>query len=218
MDFNKKKSDLEKLKLRMKKDKSLPLKETAKNLVFGDGDIKSRIMFIGEGPGYWEDQKGIPFVGRAGAFLNQLLFSIKIPRNSVFITNVIHYRPPENRDPLPEELEAFKPYLDKMIKIISPKIIITLGRFSMAKFLPGVTIGKVHGKPSIVKTDNKEVVVLPMYHPAAGLRNPNIKSLMMDDFKKIPGIIEKLDEVQKNEEVESKKKNEKDQANQLSLV
>src|SRR5690606_6182380 len=147
----------------MLQDASLPLKKGATKLVFGEGDPESRIMFIGEGPGYWEDQKGEPFVGNAGALLNHLLSAIGLKRKDVFITNVVHHRPPDNRDPLPEELAAYRTYLDKMIDIISPKVIVTLGRFSMGKFIPGVLISRVHGKPHAVKWKEKDVVILPMY-------------------------------------------------------
>ena len=126
---------LDDLRQKMQKDLDLPLRKGATNLVFGDGNPDSALLFIGEGPGFWEDKKGIPFVGNAGALLNQLLSSINMDRSKVYITNVVHFRPPENRDPTPEELQAFKPYLDGIIGIISPKVVVTLGRFSMAKFL-----------------------------------------------------------------------------------
>src|SRR5512137_438913 len=135
--------ELRKLKSKSLNDESLPLRSNAKNLVFGTGNPNAEILFIGEGPGYWEDIKGEPFVGNAGALLNQLLSLIKVERKEVFITNVIMYRPPNNRDPEPSEIKAFEPYLDKIIGIISPKLIVTLGRFSMAKFLPGVFISSV---------------------------------------------------------------------------
>lgn len=204
---------LDKLKEKMKNDK-LPLKQSATNLVFGDGDPNAKIMFIGEGPGFWEDKKAIPFVGNAGALLNQLLLSIKLPREDVFITNVIHYRPPDNRDPLPEELEAFKPYLDKMIKIIDPKVIVTLGRFSMGKFLPGVTISTVHGKPKKVTWKDKDVIIMPMYHPAAGLRSSEIKRRLFDDFKKLPELLDNLDKVER----EKQEEDNKDNSEQMKLV
>jgi DNA polymerase len=202
---------LEKLRQKMLEDKSLPLREGANNLVFGDGNSEAEILFIGEGPGYWEDKKGIPFVGNAGAFLNQLLHTIEIPREEVFITNVIHYRAPSNRDPKPEEIDAFGVYLDKIIDIIDSKIIVTLGRFSMAKFLPGVTISSVHGKPRVVDWKKRKIVVIPMYHPAAGLRRTEIKESTINDFKKIPGIMTDLDNYLK-EEVED------ESSDQLSLV
>src|SRR3990172_9096064 len=141
-----KQEKLNELKKRMADDKALPLRKGATNLVFGEGSSETEIMFIGEGPGYYEDQKGRPFVGNAGAFLNQLLTTAGLIREKVFITNVVHHKPPENRDPEPDEISAYGKYLDKIVEIISPKLILTLGRFSMAKFLPGVFISSVHGK------------------------------------------------------------------------
>ena len=173
----------------MKADKALPLQESAANLVFGAGNPAAEVMFIGEGPGYWEDQKGKPFVGNSGKFLDQLLHSIKLPREKVFITNVVNYRPPENRDPLPGEIAAFKPYIDKMIDIIKPNIIITLGRFSMAKFIPGVKISDVHGREKVIDWKGREITIIPMYHPAAGLRNGEVKRKSIEDFSKIPDIL-----------------------------
>lgn len=180
---------LTELYFKMKADKTLPLQEGATNLVFGAGNPAAEVMFIGEGPGYWEDQKGKPFVGNSGKFLDQLLHSIKLPREAVFITNVINYRPPENRDPSPEEMAAFKLYIDKMIDIIKPKIIVTLGRFSMAKFIPGVRISDVHGKEKVIDWKGRKIVIIPMYHPAAGLRNGEVKRRTIEDFSKIPDIL-----------------------------
>jgi DNA polymerase len=187
---------LDKLKGKMNKDETLPLRKGATNLVFGEGNPDAKVMFIGEGPGYWEDQKGQPFVGNAGAFLNQLLQSIKLPREHVFITNVVNYRPPENRDPLPEEIAAFSSYIDKMIEIIKPKMIVTLGRFSMAKFLPGVKISNVHGKLHTVDWKGREIIIVPMYHPAAGLRNGEIKRRTVEDFQKLPEILKETDKIE----------------------
>jgi len=209
-----KKSELEKLKKKMLADDSLPLRKGATNLVFSDGSPVAEIMFIGEGPGYWEDQKSLPFVGNAGMFLNQLLATIGLKRTDVFITNVVHHRPPENRDPEPHELEAYKPYLDEMIKIVNPKVIITLGRFSMAKFLPGVTISSVHGKPRSVNFSGVRILVIPMYHPAAGLRNGTVKEQMLTDFKKIPDIISKFNESDEKNAVEE----EENKGEQMNLL
>ncbi len=197
---------LEQLKKKMIEDKTLPLRQRATNLVFGEGNPDAKIMLIGEGPGYWEDQKARPFVGNAGAFLNQLLRSVKLKRregltignreDEVFITNVINYRPPGNRDPLPEEIAAFKPYLDEMIEIIRPKIIVTLGRFSMAKFLPGVKISDVHGKPDTIIWRGRKIVIVPMYHPAAALRNGEIKRKSLEDFQKLSEILKEVDRIE----------------------
>lgn len=206
MTKEKKQKALNKLKEKMSRDETLPLRNGATNLVFGEGNPDAKVMFIGEGPGYWEDQKGRPFVGNAGAFLNQLLHSIKLKRkegftignrkDEVFITNVINYRPPENRDPLPEEIAAFRLYINKMIEIIKPKVIVTLGRFSMAKFLPGVKISDVHGKPHTVAWKGREITIVPMYHPAAGLRSGEIKRKSMDDFQKLPEILKETDKIE----------------------
>lgn len=187
-----KKDLLDELKAKMRNDVSLPLRKGATNLVFGVGNLNCEVMCIGEGPGYWEDKKAEPFVGNAGAFLNQLLLTAGLQRNEVYITNVVHHRPPENRDPLPEEISAYSAYLDKMIEIIDSKIIVTLGRFSMGKFLPGVTITRVHGKKFDVDWKGKMLTVVPMYHPAAGLRNPEVKRQSIEDFKKLPGILEEV--------------------------
>ncbi len=197
-----KKIKLNKLRERMLKDDSLPLKKGSTNLVFGDGNSDSDMFFIGEGPGYWEDQKGIPFVGNAGVFLNQLLQSIEVLREDVYITNVICYRPPQNRDPLPEEIAAFQPYIDKMINIINPRIIVTLGRFSMAKFIPGVTISTIHGKEHEINWSGKNIVVVPMYHPAAGLRNGEIRKRTIEDFKILPKIVNNMENPEVSIEVE----------------
>jgi uracil-DNA glycosylase family 4 len=190
---------LDELKKKMQEDLSLPLRKGATNLVFGEGNSEAEIFFLGEGPGYWEDQKGRPFVGNAGALLNQLLYSIKLPREEVFITNVVNYRPPENRDPLPEEIAAFEPYIDRMIEIIDPKLIVTLGRYSMGKFLANVKISSVHGKTHVVNWKGKNTTVIPMYHPAAALRNPEVKRQLELDFQKIPRMLE---EVRQKVEVE----------------
>lgn len=178
----------------MKSDKNLPLRDGATNLVFGDGSPNAEVLFIGEGPGYWEDIKGIPFVGNAGALLNQLLMKIEIQRKDVYITNVVHFRTPENRDPESTEINAFKKYLDQIIKIIDPKIIVTLGRFSMAKFLPGVFISSVHGKEKVVDWEGKQITVIPMYHPAAALRSSEVKLKLTMDFERIPQILRDIKE------------------------
>ncbi len=185
---------LDELKQKMLKDDSLPLKKGSTNLVFGVGDPNTKILFIGEGPGYHEDQKAEPFVGNAGLFLNQLLQSINLARRSVYITNVVHHRPPENRDPLSEEISAYGKYLDGIIDIIDPKIIITLGRFSMGKFLPAARISSVHGKVQRLQWKGKEIVVVPMYHPAAALRNGEVMRQEKEDFLKLPEIIKEVDQ------------------------
>ena len=194
-----KKEQFNQLKQEMIEDKSLPLRQGATNLVLGEGSLDAEMMFIGEGPGYWEDQKGRPFVGPAGKFLDQLLHSIKLERkegfttggskDEVFISNVVCYRPPGNRDPEPEEIVAFQPYIDRLIALIKPKVIVTLGRFSMGKFIPGAKISSIHGKPQIVDWKGKRMTVVPMYHPAAGLRRGEIKAQIFEDFKRLPEVL-----------------------------
>lgn len=188
------------LKKKMQLDKSLPLRSGATNLVFGEGNPNTIIFFLGEGPGYWEDVKGRPFVGNAGGLLNHLLQSIKLERDDVFITNVVCFRPPENRDPTDEEIRAFGPYIDEMIEIIRPKIVVTLGRFSMAKFLPGVKISAVHGRIYDVNWKGRIVKVIPMYHPAAALRSLEIMHQTKEDFLKIPEILKET-KVLKGEQI-----------------
>jgi uracil-DNA glycosylase family 4 len=151
----------------------------------GEGPVNADIMFIGEGPGFHEDRQGRPFVGAAGQFLEELLASINLTREQVYIANVVKCRPPGNRDPLPDELSACAPYLDRQIELIRPKVIVTLGRFSMARFFPGASISKIHGQPKRVGN----VLVVPMFHPAAALHQPKWRPLVEADFKKLPAFI-----------------------------
>lgn len=155
------------------------------NAVPGEGPENAEIMFIGEAPGWNEDKQGRPFVGQAGQFLDKLLASINLDRQKVYITNVIKTRPPENRDPSPMEIQNCAPWLDRQLEIIKPKIIVTLGRYSMAKFFPGKTISKVHG--TAVKLNG--VIYFAMYHPAAALHQGNLRQTIEDDMKKIPMIL-----------------------------
>jgi DNA polymerase len=184
--------ELHKLKEEMEKDEDLPLKKVATNLVFGTGNTEASILCIGEGPGFNEDKIGEPFVGQAGKLLDKLFPLAGIDRREVFITNVVHHRPPGNRDPLPEEIEAYGKYLDHIIDIIEPKMIITLGRYSMAKFLPNVFISGVHGKKYDVIWHGKNIVVIPMYHPAASLRNGNILETEKTDFVNLKPILTEI--------------------------
>jgi DNA polymerase len=165
------------------------LRDGATQLVFGDGNPTADLVFIGEAPGKNEDEQGKPFVGAAGKFLNEMLESIGLKRKDIYITNIVKYRPPNNRDPLPEEKEAFLPYLVEQLKTINPKVIVTLGRHSMDVLLPGLKISQVHGKPMRVK----EHVYLPLFHPAAALYNGGLRQTLLDDFSRIPAILEKLD-------------------------
>lgn len=161
----------------------------------GEGPQHADIMFIGEGPGFHENQQGRPFVGAAGQFLEELLASIGLQREQVFITNVVKCRPPGNRDPLPEEIEACKPYLDRQIALIQPKVIVTLGRFSMARAFPNEKISSIHGR--LKKIDG--IVYVPMFHPAAALHQPSLRRTVEEDFKKLPQILAELDRVQNEE-------------------
>lgn len=162
------------------------LARTRTNAVPGAGDENARVMLIGEGPGHHEDKQGLPFVGPAGAFLNQLLERAGLRRDEVFITNVVKCRPPGNRDPFPDEIAACAPYLDRQIAAIDPAVIVTLGRFSMARWFPGDRISKIHGQP---KRDGMRLVV-PMYHPAAALHQPAYRTAIEEDFSKLAKILE----------------------------
>ncbi|MDD3679662.1 MAG: uracil-DNA glycosylase, partial [Candidatus Shapirobacteria bacterium] len=144
-----------------------PLYKTAKNPVPGVGDSSARVFLIGEAPGFNEDQQGIPFCGRAGKLLDYFLSLASLSREEVFITNMLKHRPPNNRDPMEEEIAACRPFLDRQIETVSPRIIATLGRFSMNKFLPGALISQVHGQPRFADFNGREYIIFPMYHPAA---------------------------------------------------
>ena len=171
------------LKKRMEDDNTPPLRTGATQLVFGEGNPDAQVYFLGEAPGYYEDREGRPFVGQAGKLLDQLIESIGFSRSEVYISNVVRFRPPANRDPEPDEIAAFSAYVDEEIEIINPRIIVTLGRFSMAKFLPDTKISAVHGKVYKVGWNNKKQVVVPMYHPAAALRSTAILVAIKGDFQ-----------------------------------
>ena len=162
-----------------------PLHRTRKNAVPGEGPADAPIMLIGEGPGFHEDQQGRPFVGASGQFLTQLLASAGFKREEVFIANVVKCRPPENRDPLPEETQACGAYLERQIALINPKVIVTLGRHSMAKYFPGEKISAIHGKAR--KIGGK--LIVPMFHPAAALHQPALRQTVEEDFRKLKDII-----------------------------
>lgn len=172
------------------------LAKTATQLVFGDGSPDAEIIFIGEAPGKKEDETGIPFVGAAGKFLDEMINSINLKRKDVYITNIVKYRPPDNRDPLPEEKKAFWPYLLKQIAIIKPKLIITLGRHSGAAFISDLHISRDHGRvirlPAVLENKETKLTILPLYHPAAALYNGSQRQMLIDDFAKIPIILEKI--------------------------
>lgn len=173
------------------------LAKTATQLVFGDGNPSAEIVFIGEAPGKNEDLKGIPFIGAAGKFLNEMLEGIGLERKDVYITNIVKYRPPNNRDPLPEEKKAFLSYLQAQLEVIQPKIVVTLGRHSMNCFLPDLQISKIHGEAKRIKIRMKQnesdvltLVILPLFHPAAALYNGGLRQTLIDDFAGIPRIID----------------------------
>jgi len=168
------------------------LAEQATNLVMGDGNIDADIVFIGEAPGKNEDEQGLPFVGAAGKFLNEMLAAASMDRSDVYITNIVKYRPPNNRDPLPEEKKAFWPYLLKQLQIIEPKVVITLGRHSMEYFLPDMKISQIHGEAKRIQFGHHKIVIVPLYHPAAALYNGGMRQTLIDDFLRVPKVIEKL--------------------------
>ena len=176
----------------IKKDICPELRAQATNLVMGDGNINAEIVFIGEAPGKNEDEQGLPFVGAAGKFLNEMLAAAGMQRSDVYITNIVKYRPPGNRDPLPEEKKAFWPYLLKQLQIIQPKVVITLGRHSMEYFLPGMKISAIHGEPKRIQFGEHKLVIVPLFHPAAALYNPAMRQTLVDDFLMVPEIIKKI--------------------------
>lgn len=164
------------------------LAKTATQLVFGDGNIDAEILFIGEAPGKNEDLQGLPFVGAAGKFLNEMLSHAGMSREDVYITNIVKYRPPNNRDPLPEEKATFLPFLHQQIEVIKPLIVATLGRHSMDALLPNLKISEVHGQPKRYKGQ----VYLPLFHPAAALYNGGLRQTLIEDFATIPGLLQKI--------------------------
>lgn len=195
-------------------DKQQLLKEIAKQIaatkghfadfgltsVPGEGNPDAKILCLGEAPGFTEDQMGRPFVGVSGRLLRKTLIANGWKEDEVFITNIVKFRPPENRDPIPEEIEFFKPFLDEQIKIIDPEIIVTLGRFSMYKFFgEGVSISRIHGIARHVTWNGKEVTIFPMFHPAAALRQGSVLFQFEEDFRKLRDLLTKADEVKQLE-------------------
>lgn len=162
-----------------------PLYKTALQGVPGAGNTDARVVFVGEAPGANEDKNGVPFCGRAGTLLDFLLKGINLPRETIFITNIVKHRPPQNRDPLPAELGACSPYLEKQLAIISPELVVTLGRFSLNYFLPAVYISHVHGQIQFPNWQGQNFVLMPLYHPAAALRNGAIAKELEKDFIKL---------------------------------
>jgi uracil-DNA glycosylase family 4 len=162
------------------------LAKTRTNAVPGEGDRHAEVMFIGEGPGYHEDKQGRPFVGPAGQFLNELLQIAGLDRQGVYITNVVKCRPPNNRDPEPDEKAACAPYLERQLALIDPCVIVTLGRHSMARFFPGELISRIHGTARMVEGR----LCVAMYHPAAGLHQASLADIIRADFRKLPAYME----------------------------
>jgi DNA polymerase len=165
------------------------LVENRTKVVPGEGVENANIMFIGEAPGWHEDQQGRPFVGPAGQFLNELITSISLRRDQVYITNVIKCRPPSNRDPLPFEIQTCRHWLDRQIELIQPKMVVTLGRYSMAMFFPGKSISKIHGTAQ--KRDN--IIYYAMYHPAAALHQQSLRRTIEEDMLKIPSLLAQVE-------------------------
>lgn len=197
-----KQTDLDTIKTDILKDNVCPeLAASANKLVYADGNPNAKIVFIGEAPGKKEDEMGIPFVGAAGKFLDEMLTSITLKRSDIYITNIVKYRPPNNRDPSPEEKTAFLPYLVRQLEVIQPVLVITLGRHSMEAFLPGLKISQIHGQPKRIRLGRSglvgqkgelALVILPLFHPAAALYNGGLRQTLIDDFAKIPTVINKL--------------------------
>lgn len=183
-----KKQLLAQLKLQMDQDKALPLHDQATHLVFGEGNPDAIIYFLGEAPGHIEDITGRPFTGPAGKLFNKLLESIGLKREKNFISNLVGFRPPNNRDPNPQEIAAFSPMIDGQLKIIKPKIIVTLGRIPMNKFLPDEKISKIHGQVIEINWQGEKIILIPMYHPAAALKNSEVMRQIQEDFQIIPNF------------------------------
>ncbi|TET95176.1 MAG: uracil-DNA glycosylase [Dehalococcoidia bacterium] len=179
-------SELEELHRRIASCPDCDLCRTRSHTVPGEGPPNAEVLFVGEAPGFYEDQQGRPFVGPAGRFLDELIASIGLRRDQVFITNVVKCRPPDNRDPLPGEMEACRKYLQRQIELIRPKVIVSLGRYSLAWFSPRDAISKVHGQARV----KDGAYFIPMYHPAAALHAGNMRRVIEEDFRTIPAVLE----------------------------
>ena len=166
------------------------LADQATQLVMGDGNADADIVFIGEAPGKNEDLQGKPFVGAAGKFLDEMLAAAGLRRSDVYITNIVKYRPPNNRDPLPEEKRQFWPYLMRQLEVIQPKAVLTLGRHSGGGFIPNLRISQDHGRPRRVRLHELEFVVIPLYHPAAALYNGSMRQTLIDDFMRAAAFVQ----------------------------
>ncbi len=196
-----KQQQLDEIQARIVADKiCLELAETSTNMVFGEGSPDAPLFFIGEAPGKQEDLTGRPFVGASGKFLEEMLNGIGFKREDVYITSILKYRPPDNRDPFPGEKKAFLPYLQAQLEVIQPKVVVTLGRHSMNCFLPGLQISKVHGEPQRIRVRTSDgqgemtLVILPLFHPAAALYNGSMRQTLVDDFARIPAILKKIND------------------------
>lgn len=165
------------------------LYKTASHSVPGFGNPEAAIVFIGEAPGEQEDKRGLPFVGNSGKLLDKLLNTIKVPRSDVFICNILKHRPPGNRDPLPPEMKVCTPYLKAQLKIIKPKVVITLGRFAMNYFFPGESISKIRGQVRKIIWQDIPLTIIPVYHPSAGLRNGAMLKSLQEDFLSIGNFL-----------------------------
>lgn len=188
---------MKKLEEKIKNCKKCPLGMLRTNAVPGSGSYDADVMFVGEAPGYWEDQKGLPFVGRAGKVLDELLAEIGLKREDVYITNIVKCRPPNNRDPNEDEIKACSPYLDRQIDIIRPKIIVPLGRHSMSYILRKFgfepePISRIHGKIFEARILFGRIIIMPMYHPAVALYRPQLKEELRRDFKKLREILDNV--------------------------
>jgi len=183
-------SELEELHQRIASCPDCDLCRTRTHAVPGEGPPNAEVLFVGEAPGFYEDQQARPFVGPAGRFLDELIASIGLRRDQVFITNVVKCRPPNNRDPLPGEIDACRKHLQRQIELIQPRIIVSLGRYSLAWFSPRDAISKVHGQAKV----KDGVYFIPMYHPAAALHAGNMRKVIEEDFRKIPAVLERARE------------------------
>jgi uracil-DNA glycosylase len=166
---------------------SCVLAKTRTRTVPGSGPATSEVLFVGEGPGQREDEQGVPFVGPAGKFLDELLGAAGWTRAEVYVTNVVKCRPPGNRDPEPEEIAACAPFLDEALGLLNARLIVTLGRFSMARWFPGASISRIHGQPRTIEEGR---IVVPMYHPAAALRNGGLRPVLLADFARLPALLD----------------------------
>lgn len=169
------------------------LAATATQLVMGSGNVHADIVFVGEAPGRQEDNRGVPFVGAAGKFLDVMLAEAGMSRDDVYITNIVKYRPPNNRDPLPAEKAAFWPFLLRQLDIIQPRVVVTLGRHAGMSFIPDLQIGRDHGRPRRVTLHGRKLLVVPLYHPAAALYNGGLRQTLIDDVVRLPSLIAQFD-------------------------